>query len=217
MSTPDEQRVARARLIKAADGERRQIERALHDGVQQDLIALSVRLQLGRRLAAADLPAAFELLDEIAGDVRDALERVRILADEVYPSLLDARGLRDALRQAAAGPGVNATVETAGLGRYPAEIELAVYFVCRAALEGGAGAAGNPVAIRIEERERALQLAIECDAGVLEAAADRLDLARDRIEALAGDLSIDPAAGRRTRLVAAIPLARAAASASAGI
>src|ERR1700733_4164229 len=108
MSGADELRGARARLIKAADEERRTLERALHDGVQQDLIALSVRLQLARRLAATDRQAAFELLDEVAGDVREALERVRALAEAVYPSLLDARGLGEALRQASAG--VNATV-----------------------------------------------------------------------------------------------------------
>ena len=205
MSGADELRVARARLIKAADEERRTLERALHDGVQQDLIALSVRLQLARRLAATDRQAAFELLDEVAGDVREALERVRALAEAVYPSLLDARGLGEALRQASAG--VNATVEAAGLGRHPAEVELAAYFVCHAALAGAAAGAGAQVTIRIEEREQALRLAIECDAADLVAAADGLDLARDRIRALEGDLSVVSAAGRRARLVATIPLA----------
>jgi signal transduction histidine kinase len=208
MSTADELRAARARLIKAADDERRSLERALHDGLQQDLIALSVRLQLGRRLAAAGLPAAFELLDEIAGDVRDALERARRLADELYPSLLDVRGLRDALRQAVAGAGANATVEVVGLGRHPAEVELAAYFICRAALEGAVAGTGDQVAIRIEEREQAIRLTIECDAADLVTAAHRLDLARERVQALEGDLSVDPAAGRRARLVATIPLPR---------
>jgi len=212
MSTADELRVVRARLIEAADGVRRKIERMLHDGVQQDLIALSVRLQLGRRLAATDLPAALELLDEIASDVHDALERVRSLADDVYPSLLDARGLRDALRQAAAGSGVEATVEAVGVGRHPAEIELAAYFICRAALEGAAAGTGSSMLIRIEEREQALRLAIACDAAALETARDGLDLARDRIEALDGALSIDSATGPRTRLVATIPLSGRGAS-----
>jgi signal transduction histidine kinase len=208
MSTADELRAARARLIRAADDERRALERALHDGLQQDLIALSVRLQLVRRLAATGPPAAFELLDEVAGDVRDALERARSLADEVYPSLLDARGLRDALRQATDRTGANATVEAAGLGRHPAEVELAAYVVCRAALDGAVAGTGARVAIRIEERDHALLLTIECDAADLVTAADRLELARDRIQVLGGDLSVDAAASRRARLVATIPLAR---------
>ena len=78
MRSSDEPRETRARLIEAADDERRALERALHDGVQQDLIAVSVRLQLARQLAATDPPAALELLDEIGSDVqRGARARAR--------------------------------------------------------------------------------------------------------------------------------------------
>ena len=90
--------------------------------MQQDLIAVSVRLQLARRLAASDLPAALALLDEIEDDVRGALDRVRALANEIYPSVLEARGLPDALRGAASAAQVAAT-SSAGVGRYPAEVE----------------------------------------------------------------------------------------------
>jgi signal transduction histidine kinase len=196
-----------ARLVAAADGELRRIERALHDGVQQDLIAVSVRLQLARRLADTDFPAAMAVLDEIGRDVRIALDGVRGLANEIYPSVLEARGLPDALRSAASAAGVAATVEAAGAGRYPAEVEAAVYFFCRAALEAVAAhaSADTRVGIEILEKEEALRLVVDCEGAGLEAAADQLSSARDRIEALGGVLSFESAVGA-TRLEATVPL-----------
>jgi signal transduction histidine kinase len=148
--------------------DRRAIERALHDGVQQDLIALSVRLQLARQLAGRDLSAALALLEEIGVDVRDALARVQGLANQIYPSVLDARGLPDALRGVASAAQVAATVEAAGIGRYPPDVEAAVYFSCRAALEPLAPDAR--VTIRIREEEHAIQLEIVSDTAALFAA-----------------------------------------------
>jgi signal transduction histidine kinase len=198
LSSPDDLRAARARLIADTNGELRRIERALHDGVQQDLIAMSIRLQLVRQLADADVPGTLAMLDEIGHDVRDALDRVRTLANGIYPSLLEARGLPDAIRGAASAARVPATIEAAGVGRYPADVEAAVYFCCRVALEAAAGAAR--VTIRIGEAGKALRLEISLDAGAL--AAGRLALARDRIEALGGLLSVDAAQS----LAATVPL-----------
>ena len=97
--------------------EPRQIEAALHDGVQQDLVAASVSLQLAVQLLDTDPVAARGLLVELEGQLRESLERVRALAQEIYPSILAARGLRAAL---GFGPD----------GRYPLEVEEAVYFAC---------------------------------------------------------------------------------------
>jgi signal transduction histidine kinase len=144
--------------VPMPSSERRRIERALHDGVQQDLIAVAVRVQLARQLASTDVPAAIAVLDEIGRDVQEALDRVRALANEIYPSLLDARGLPDALRSAAAAARVTATVEATGIGRYPPEVEAAVYFRCRDALEAVAARAG--VTIRIREEAGALAIEI---------------------------------------------------------
>lgn len=145
--------------MSAGDAELRRIERALHDGVQQDLIAVSVRLQLAQWLAADDLPAALALLAEIEGDVREALDRVRALANEIYPSVLDARGLAEALRGAGAQAEVQVTVDAAGAGRYPADIEAAVYFFCRAALS--AAVAGSRASIAIREDQGRLRVVVE--------------------------------------------------------
>jgi signal transduction histidine kinase len=122
--------------------ERRAVERALHDGVQQDLIALCVRLQLLRQLVEADPAAALVELAELHREAHAALDRVRTLANDVYPSVLDARGLPEALRAA------GATVDGEAGGRYPREVEAAAYFFCRDAL---AGAADLTVSLREED------------------------------------------------------------------
>jgi signal transduction histidine kinase len=182
------------------DGERRRIERALHDGVQQDLIAVAVRVQLVRQLADTDLPAAIGVLDEIGRDVHDALDRIRSLASEIYPSLLDAGGLREALRGAAPSVRVDATV-----GRYPPEVEAAVYFSCRAVLAIIAehGRANAPQAIRIHEEAHALHVEVDADGlgGI-----DQLAAARDRVEALGGAFSVEATPEGATRLVMTMPL-----------
>ena len=184
----------------SASDDRRRIERALHDGVQQDLVAVSVRLQLVRLLAAADLPAALALLDEIGTDVRGALERVQSLANEIYPSVLDARGLPDAIRGAASAAHVSATVETEGLGRYPADVEAGVYFCCRALLQ--ALGADAHVTFRITDDERALRVEIAGDLAGLDAQA----LLRERLETLGGVVTVDPAPDGDTLVALNAPL-----------
>jgi len=207
LSTAGEPSAAHARLVAAADGELRRIERALHDGVQQDLVAISVRLQLARTLASTDFPAATAVLDELDRDVRLALDRVRGLSNEIYPSVLEARGLPDALRGAVSARSVAATVEVAGVGRYPATVEAAVYFFCRAALEAVSAHAGTDARaeIRIREEGQALRLDIVCETAGLHAGSDGLGLARDRIEALGGVVRFESAAGD-TRFTATLPL-----------
>ena len=114
------------------DRERRRIEETLHDGVQQDLASTVVALELARELLDSDPAAARKVLDELAVQVEGALDRVRALAGTVYPSILPARGLTDALR--------SLDVETANLERYPLEIEEAVYFSCSALRDRATGA-----------------------------------------------------------------------------
>ena len=121
-----ELRASRARLVEVAQAERRRLERALHNGVQQDLIAISLRLQLIRETLETDVPRALGLLDEVRVDSREALDRVRALAGDVYPSLLPVWGLPDSLREAARASGKRVRVVTVGVGRYPVEVESAV-------------------------------------------------------------------------------------------
>jgi len=165
------------------DRERRRIEEALHDGVQQDLAATVVALELARELLDSDPIAARRALDELAAEVAGALDRVRSLAASVYPSILPARGLTDALR--------SLDVETGKLERYPLEIEEAVYFSC-AALRSRATRS------RVWVDEAALHVEL---LGVMSVGDEELSGARRRIAAVGGqlDLSAD-------RVSAVVPL-----------
>jgi signal transduction histidine kinase len=176
----DDLRASRARLAVSAAVERRRIERALHDGVQQDLIAISVRLQLLRELLGADAGPALELLDELQRDTRGALERVRAVAADTYPPLLDARGLQDALREASRATGVSVRIEASGLGRPPADVEAAAYFCCRDLFESAGPGAVLTVAIRDSQDT----LRIELAGGAFEVTS-----ARDLAEAAGGALA----------------------------
>jgi signal transduction histidine kinase len=196
-----ELRAAYARRITAAGLERRGIERALHDGVQQDLIAIAVRLQLARRLATSDLPAALTLLDEMGSDVRDALDRVRTLADGIYPSLLEARGLPDALRSAASAAGVRAHIDADGVGRHPPEFEAAAFFCCRSVLEDLVAQGGTHATIRIRTDPQALRLELAAD-GV----EPGLIRARDHVNVLGGEVAIVPRPGREACVLVTLPL-----------
>jgi signal transduction histidine kinase len=153
------------------DRERRRIEEALHDGVQQDLAATAAALELARALLDTDPAAARSELEELTAEVEAALERVRALARTVYPSILPARGLTDALR--------SLDVETADLERYPLEVEEAVYFSCDA-LQSWASRAcvwSDGEVLRLEF----LGVASE---------GDDLSLARERIAAVGGQLDL---------------------------
>jgi Histidine kinase len=165
------------------DRERRRIEEALHDGVQQDLAATVVALELARELLDSDPAAARGVLEELAAQVEGALERVRALAGTVYPSILPARGLTDALR--------SLDVETADLERYPLEIEEAVYFSCRALRS-------RTTRARVWSDGAALRLEL---VGFTASEGDELSHARERIAAVGGQL--DLWAGR---VSAAVPL-----------
>ena len=165
------------------DRERRRIEEALHDGVQQDLAATVVALELARELLDSDPAAARNALEELTAQVEEALARVRLLAATVYPSILPARGLTDAFRAL--------DVETADLERYPLEIEEAVYFSCSALRS-------RAVRARAWSDGTALHLEL---LGVTAVRDDELSQARERIAAVGGqlDLSAD-------RVSAAVPL-----------
>ena len=139
----DELRASRARLVAAADAERRQIERDLHDGAQQHLVALAINLQLAQQLVDSDPAATRTLLEELGRDVREALETVRDLAQRVYPPLLVDRGLAEALRAAASAVAVRTRVEAEGIDRYAPAAEATVYFGCLEALRNAERHAGS--------------------------------------------------------------------------
>jgi signal transduction histidine kinase len=180
------------KLVVDADADRRRIERELHDGVQQHLVALAVNLQLARRLVDDDPAAANALLEELGRDVSQALEETAQLAQRIHPPLLEAGGLAAALRAAASSAGVTSSVDVATTATYPPEVVTTVYLCWLEALDGAT--AGTPVTIAVSEAEGALSFEI----GGCEPLPDRL---RERVEALGGRL-----VSSGTRVTGSLPL-----------
>jgi len=208
----EELRASRARLAAVADEERRRIERDLHDGTQQHLVALAVNLELARQLVDGDPTAARALLDELGQDVREALESLRQLAQTVYPPLLLDRGLAEALRAAAAEAAIETRIEASALERQPAQVEATVHFCCAEALRNAARHAGPGARalVRVWTEQGVVRFTVEDDgAGFDVDATPRgagLLAAGDLLGALGGRLEVTSGPGRGTRVSGWIPL-----------
>jgi signal transduction histidine kinase len=195
-----ELRASRRRLAVSAETERRAIERALHEGVQQLLVALAANLELAAASMDPDPGRAKELLAEIGEDARKALGEARNLAERIYPPLLEAGGLVPALRAAAATAAVKTRIDVEKGTTVPSAVAGAVYFCCVDVLERAAS--GTPVAISVRNEDGALafELVAECDVE-----AERLPL-RDRVEALGGRVTIQQGPGRRISVAGSLPI-----------
>ena len=156
----DELRGSRARIVEATDTERRRIERDLHDGAQQHLVALAVGVRLARQIADSDPDQAEEMLDQIGLDLQEAVQELRNLAHGIYPPLLMDRGLPEALRAAAGRAALPTSVEAEDIGRYPQQVEAAVYFCCLEALQNAGKHAGEGAAVTVTLREDEGALAV---------------------------------------------------------
>ena len=190
---------SRKRMLVAADAERRRIERDLHEGVQQQLVALSVNLQLADGLMNTDPAAARILLGEIRREVKEALDDTRQLALRIYPPL-DAVGLATTLRSAAAGAGVRASVDVEVRESYPVQIAAVLYWSWLDLLEqidDGSGAA-----LRIREDDVALSFELVVQSDHVDEALEPL---RDRVEALGGRVEVDVDPDGRTRVRGLVP------------
>ena len=182
-------------LLLADDDERRAIERRLHDGVQQQLIALAVDVQVVRGLVESDPQAAARLLDDLRADVGQALDEVRELAQRVHPPLLDTQGLVAALRMAAAAAPIPTQVDGAVEDAVPPEVAVTVYRCCVAAL-AAAGGESSRATVTIRSRDGALEFEVAL-AGA-RVSPGTLDPLAARVDALGGSLEVAPArvAGR---------------------
>jgi signal transduction histidine kinase len=189
-------RASRERLVRAADADRRRIERDLHENVRQGLIALSVELQRARPLLETDPPTATALLDDMARDVQLALDATARLGQWVYPALLDAGGLGAALRSAVTTLGIRASVDVVVGTDLSGELAFTVYLCCLEALELVGPAAPATVTVREDDGAVAFEV-IEVDEdgvrSVRTAGRDeqRLRL-RDRVDAHGGQVTIEP-------------------------
>jgi signal transduction histidine kinase len=195
-------RTSLRRLVLAADADRRTIERDLHDGVHQHLVALAVNLQLAGQAADSDPAAAKALLEEMGHDVQQALDETALLAQRIYPATLEADGLAALLRSAAVNAGVLASVDVRAGSNYPPEVAMTVYLCWLDTLARGSGE--TRVTIKVREREDALAFVI---GNAARPDAD-LDRVRDRVEALGGRLTIRSGPDRGIRVSGSLPLSR---------
>jgi signal transduction histidine kinase len=209
---------SRARIQATADDERRRIERNLHDGAQQRLVALRIKLELAaERMEDADHASA-DLIRQLGVEVDAALDEVRSLARGIYPSPLADRGLVEGLRSAALQAALPTTVMAVGVRpRYPREVESGAYFCCLEALQNAAKHAGERARAEVRLAERDGELVFEVaddgrgfDATGHAAESSGLQNMMDRVGALGGRLTIASAPGEGTTVTGTIPLDHAA-------
>lgn len=203
---------SRKRLAGAADSARQKIERDLHDGAQQQLVALRVKLELAREALEADPDGAVEMVAGLGPEVEEIIEEVRSLARGIYPALLASDGLPEALRAAGQRAPLPVTIDAAGVGRLSPETESAVYFCCLEALQNVAKHAAGAASVHIAvAREDDLRFEVTDDGcGFLPAEAGEgsgITGMRDRLAAVGGDLRIDSAPGEGTRVRGRVPAA----------
>ena len=204
-------RASRQRLVAAQDEERRRLERNLHDGAQQNLVALKVKLGLAEAFAEKDPARAQELVGQLKADADEALETLRALARGIYPPLLADQGLAAALEAQARKATLPVEVSAAGIGRYPQDIEAAVYFCALEALQNiQKYANASRASVSLTALSGDLRFEVQDDGGGFDAATIKpgtgLQNMKDRLEALGGAVDVDSTLGGGTRLRGRVPV-----------
>ena len=209
----EELRASRARIVAASDAARRQIERNLHDGAQQHLVALAVNVRLARKLVESDPGASAEMLDQLGEGLKDAVTELRALAHGIYPPLLVDRGIEEALRSAAGRAALPTTVEAEGLERFTPEQEAAVYFCCMEALQNAGKHAGEVATATVHVWRDDAALCFEVsdtgagfDAGGVKGHGAGFVNMSDRVGAIGGTVVVRSAPGQGTTVSGRIPL-----------
>jgi signal transduction histidine kinase len=205
-------RQSRQRIVHSADEARRQLERDVHDGAQQNVVALAVKARLIKTLLDSDPATARGMLDELGGDIQEAVQQLRDLAHGIYPKLLVDRGLEPALQSIATKAALPTTVETDGIGRYPSDVEAAVYFCCLEALQNAGKHAGEGAraTLSVREQEGALLFEIADDGAGFDVADKGLGHGfvnmKDRVGAAGGTVTVSSTPGAGTVVSGRIPL-----------
>jgi signal transduction histidine kinase len=207
----EELRASRQRLVQAQDLERRRLERNLHDGAQQHLVALKVKLGLAEMLLGRDPVKAAATLQQLKGDADEALETLRDLARGIYPPLLADKGLVVALQSQARKATVPVTVEAEGVERYPQDIEATVYFCVLEALQNVQKYAGaTAVVVRLRDGAGSLNFEVADDGRGFDTATAKkgagLTNMSDRVAALAGSVEVTSRAGAGTQIRGSVPV-----------
>ncbi len=204
-------KASRARIVAASHEARRNVERDLHDGAQQNLVLLNLKLGLAETRVVEDPETAAAILADAREELTRALGELRDLAHGIYPQVLTSDGLGAAIEEAVAASGLRARLESGGIAHQSPETEAAVYFCCLEALQNAAKhAADAEVVVRLAEAEGNLLFEVADDGGGFDPESVNgsagLQNMSDRIGALGGELRIESAAGKGVRIVGSVPL-----------
>lgn len=208
----EELQASRLRIVAAGDSSRRAIERNLHDGAQQHLVALAVKLGLTRQIAEeGDTESVLSLLEDLRGDVQTTITELRELAHGIYPPLLRDRGLNEALRAAASRMSLPCSVSVELPGRYPEDAETAAYFCCLEAMQNAGKYAGDGASVFVEVAgdEQTLRFELRDDGAGFDMTSTELGHGfmnmNDRLGAIGGTLAVESSPGAGTSVRATIP------------
>jgi signal transduction histidine kinase len=203
---------SRIRLMAVAHSERRRLERDLHDGVQQHLVGLRIKLDMAAETIREDLERGERAIASVGRQMDDVLQELRLLARGIYPSLLHECGLREALSSAARSSPLAVSVRAPGIGRYREEVEVAVYFCCLEAIQNVVKHAGPDATAMVTMSRDGPYLCFEVhDTGVGfdpegDGSGSGLVNMRDRIEAVGGVVEITGRRGRGTSVRGRVPV-----------
>ncbi|MFL5790282.1 MAG: sensor histidine kinase [Actinomycetota bacterium] len=207
----EELRASRQRLVAAQDEGRRRLERNIHDGVQQQLVALAVKLRLADGMLERDPVRAHVAITALQDDANAALEDLRDLARGIYPPLLADQGLRAALEAQARKATTPVSVDASTIGRYPRDIESTVYFCALEAMNNIAKyAAARTASVSVEQTDGLLRFTVHDDGRGFDPraviAGTGLQGMSDRLEAVGGTLRIESAIGVGTTVIGTVPV-----------
>ncbi len=207
----EELRASRRRLVDVQDARRRTLERDIHDGAQQHLVALAVNLRLAQTLTSRAPLRARELLEAQRSATTQAIETLAQLARGIYPPMLAQHGLGPALEAAAATSPVPVVVTVEDVGRYPAHLEAAAYFTCLEAVQNAVKHAdAATVHVLLQGSSESLCLTVSDDGRGFDSAAVTtgagLANLRDRVESVGGTMRTDSAVGEGTRVQVELPV-----------
>jgi signal transduction histidine kinase len=204
---------SRRRIVTAGDTERRNLERNLHDGAQQYLVAMAVKLRLAQDLFEEEPLEALDLIGELRTNMQDAIAELRALAHGIFPPLLSSGGLAEALPAAAGRAALPTEVNSGVVHRYDPEVEASVYFCCMEALQNAGKHAGDSATavvevgevddiLRFEVRDDGVGFVLEAG----QATGHGFVNMTDRLGAVGGRLTVSSAPGRGTRICGEIPI-----------
>jgi signal transduction histidine kinase len=211
-------RASRQRIVATQETERRRVERDIHDGAQQHLVALMVQSRVARTLVTRDPERAVKVTADVRRIIAETLATLNDLAQGIHPPVLTDQGVAAALRRHQSDLDIDLTVDDRGIERYPAEVEAAVYFAClEAVINAAKHAAGSTVVVSLAEEAGSLAFSVRDDGAGFDPSRCRpgsgMGNMADRVAALGGSLEIHSAPSRGTEVTGRVPLPVGAASA----